>query len=332
MVIGMTVAQKLEFDRLQNTSRKQASVSQTKYRNCSVARTLDIIEDSWTFLTLREMYYGAHRFEEIQKALSVSRATLTERLKRLVDDGLLDRVGYGESGNRFEYRLTDKGLDIYPVILALLKWGDSWLLNEGESPPLSLIHATCGKAINPKIVCSACSEDIYVHEATYRDGPGAGFDAEPARKQNRRSAKSLGSRLGKACSVGRSLDIIGDRWTFIVMRETFFGVRRYDEFQSSLGIATNILSDRLGKLVAAGLLRKEKYQDKPRRYEYRQTDMGADLYGAYLTMIAWADRWCAEDVGLPLILNHNKCGQDFSAKVVCNHCGDVLNARDVDRA
>jgi len=304
-------------------------VGVSKFRNCSVARTLDTIEDGWTFLIIREVFFGVHTFEAFKENLQIPRATLTERLRRLVEDGIFKKMAYSAGGNRHEYRFTRKGVELFPVMLALLKWGDDWLLEDRESPPLALFHKSCGTWIRPKIVCSQCRQEVHAKDATYRDGPGAGWDAEPVQKQNRRSKKPLGSRLGKGCSMGRSLDIIGDRWTFMVMRETFFGVRRYDEFSKRLGIATNILSDRLQRLVDAGLLEKAKYRDKPDRYEYRQTDMGADLYGAYLTMIAWGDKWLAGPKGPPLILRHKTCNKDFSAEVVCSHCDELMNAWEV---
>lgn len=300
-----------------------------KHRNCSVARTLDIIEDSWTFAVIREAFFGVHTFEKIRENLGIPRATLTERLRRLVEFDILKKVAYSSSGTRFEYRFTRKGVELYPVMLALIKWGDDWLLEERESPPLALYHKSCENWVRSKIVCSECGEEIHAHDATYRDGPGAGFDAEPVQKRNRRSRIRLGTRLGRGCSVGRSLDIIADRWTFMVMRETFFGIRRYDDFSHRLGIASNILADRLQRLVDHGLLRREKYQTRPDRYEYRQTPMGADLYGAYLTMIAWADKWLMDDRGLPLILHHKTCGKDFSVKVVCSYCNEPMDAWDV---
>lgn len=298
----------------------------SKHRNCSVARTLDIIEDGWTFLILREVFFGVHAFGKFRENLQVPRATLTRRLARLVEEGLLKKTPNAPTGSRHGYHFTAKGVDLYPVMLALIKWGDDWLLEDREAPPLALYHNNCKSWIRSRVVCSACGGELRAHEVTYRDGPGAGWDAEPVQKQNRRSKRPLGKRLGKGCSVGRSLDIIGDRWTFMVMRETFFGVRRYDEFSANLKIASNILSDRLQKLVDAGLLRKSQYLDRPARYEYRQTEMGTDLYGAYVAMIAWGDKWLAGDKGPPLLLRHDTCGQDFSARIACSHCDETMHA------
>jgi len=304
----------------------------SRYRNCSVARTLDIISDAWSFLTLREVFFGVHRFEEFQSNLEIPRATLTSRLKRLVAEGILKKVPYSEHGSRYAYHFTRKGIELYPVMVALLKWGDDWLLREGEDPPLALYHKICGHWTTPQIVCSECTGLIDARQVTHRPGPGAGWDAEVSQQRNRRSSKPSEFRKSRNCSVGRSLSVIGDRWTFMVMRETFFRVRRYDDFLANLGIATNILSNRLQQLVADGLLRKELYQERPERYEYRQTPQGTDLFGACIVMIAWADKWLSGNEGIPLILTHETCERDFSAKVVCGECGGLLNAWDMSGA
>src|SRR5215470_5565397 len=98
-------------------------------RNCSVGRTVAILSDSWAFLILRESYFGATRFETFQSALGIPRQTLTQRLRMLTARGLLRRVQYSDRPKRSEYRLTSMGIDLYPVMLALLAFGDKWLLN-----------------------------------------------------------------------------------------------------------------------------------------------------------------------------------------------------------
>lgn len=133
----------------------------------------------------------------------------------------------------------------------------------------------------------------------------------------------------RPCSVARSLEIIGDRWVFLLLREAFFGVRRFDEFHRQLGIARNILADRLKRLVEGGVLERHQYQDRPPRYEYRLTDMGRDLYPIILGIIGWGDRWLADESGPPLALTHTPCGHALEAKTVCAECRAEVRARDV---
>jgi DNA-binding HxlR family transcriptional regulator len=161
----------------------------------------------------------------------------------------------------------------------------------------------------------------------YRDGPGAGGELRVGqRKRSRRNSDVSVLERVRPCSVARTLQIIGDRWSFLVVREFFYGVRRFDEFQTRLGIATNILSDRLQRLVEQGVAEKLLYQEKPTRYEYRLTEMGRDLYGSMLVMMAWGDKWLSGGKA-PLKLRHQECDHDFHAIVACDKCGAELDAR-----
>ncbi|MGB6055005.1 MAG: helix-turn-helix domain-containing protein [Burkholderiaceae bacterium] len=133
----------------------------------------------------------------------------------------------------------------------------------------------------------------------------------------------------RPCSVARTLQIIGDRWSFLVIREMFFGVRRFDEFQMNLGIASNILTDRLQRLAEHGVVEKRQYQQRPERFEYRFTAKGRDLYGSMVVMMHWGDKWLSHGK-VPLILRHRACQQDFSARVVCSECQQELDPREVE--
>ena len=144
---------------------------------CSVARTSDLLGDWWTPLVLREIFFGTTRFDDIQRALEIGRNVLTDRLKRLTREGLVERQPYQDRPPRFEYRLTEKGRDFYPVILAIVRWGDRWLHDGGE-PPVLLRHRTCGKLTHGEVVCAHCREPLR-HldvEAELRDGTPVDLD------------------------------------------------------------------------------------------------------------------------------------------------------------
>jgi DNA-binding HxlR family transcriptional regulator len=138
---------------------------------CSVARTVDILGDWWTPLVLRESYLGVRRFDDFQQRLGIGRNILTQRLGRLVDEGLLARRPYQERPLRHEYVLTDKGRDFYPVMAAITRWGDAWL-DGGEGPPVILHHTRCDHDMHAEVVCSECGEPIEVREVRARPGPG----------------------------------------------------------------------------------------------------------------------------------------------------------------
>lgn len=138
---------------------------------CSIARTVDLIGDWWTPLVLREAYYGVRRFDDFEAGLGIGRNILTERLRRLVREGLLERRKYQDHPPRYEYRLTDKGKDFFPVLAAMVAWGDRWL-DAGKGVPVNLRHRTCGKVSHAEVVCSECGEPIHVRDMTPEIGPG----------------------------------------------------------------------------------------------------------------------------------------------------------------
>jgi DNA-binding HxlR family transcriptional regulator len=129
------------------------------------------------------------------------------------------------------------------------------------------------------------------------------------------------------CSIGRTLEIIGERWTILVLRESFFGVRRFDEFQRNLGIARNILAARLQTLVGAGLLERRRYQERPERFEYRLTQKGRDMYPAMIAIKAWGDKHAADPEGPSVTLMHGD--HEFAPDIRCAECGEVVEARDI---
>jgi DNA-binding HxlR family transcriptional regulator len=131
------------------------------------------------------------------------------------------------------------------------------------------------------------------------------------------------------CSIARAMEILGERWTFLILREAFYGVRRFSDMQRNLGIARNILSTRLQNLVGAGIFERKLYQEEPERYEYRLTQAGRDLYPAIVTLMRWGDEHLQGELGPPVVLRHNLCGHEADPVLVCSHCREELRPRDV---
>jgi DNA-binding HxlR family transcriptional regulator len=131
------------------------------------------------------------------------------------------------------------------------------------------------------------------------------------------------------CTIARTLSVIGDRWTLLILRDAFLGARRFDVFRSGLGITPHRLADRLRKLVDHGVLRRERYQDAPARFEYRLTEKGHDLYGVIVTIAGWGDKHMAGKNGPPIERVHRGCGHVTSLRLTCDYCGDAVTARDM---
>ena len=137
-----------------------------------------MLGDHWNLLIMRQACLGTRRFDDFQAALGTGRNILSRRLQHLVDEGLLTKVEYQERPPRSEYRLTDKGRDVYPILAAMAAWGDTWLTGP-EGTPLVLHHTSCGHDMHATVVCSECTEPIAVRDVRARRGPGHPGTTEP---------------------------------------------------------------------------------------------------------------------------------------------------------
>jgi len=145
-----------------------------KAANCSVAATLRIVGEKWTLLVLREAFYGLRRYEDFVEAIGCARNILSDRLGKLVEHGLLSRSPYRQEGGRerLEYRLTAKGRDLFPVLLALMQWGDRWLAGR-KGVPVIVEHESCQAAVHAELRCAAGHGPLTVQDIVAKPGPGA---------------------------------------------------------------------------------------------------------------------------------------------------------------
>ena len=153
-------------------------------QNCSIARTLSILGERWTLIVLTELFLGRTRFEEIQEERGIASNILSQRLATLVEHGIAERRRYSEHPERFEYHLTDKGRDLLPVQLALVRWGDKYMSEHG--PPVESVHTECGHAFHMVPTCSHCGGEIKRGTVEARLGRGA---TERQRERARRRIK-----------------------------------------------------------------------------------------------------------------------------------------------
>lgn len=143
---------------------------ETLPRPTAVARTLDIFSDSWSFAVLQELFFGVRRFDSFQKNLNISRSVLTRRLRHLEEQLIIDRRLYSTRPDRYEYKLTKRGRDMYPIFVSLRQWGERWL--EGtKTEGLQLIHSRCEKELNLKLVCGDCQQEVDASEIRYQVAP-----------------------------------------------------------------------------------------------------------------------------------------------------------------
>ena len=279
----------------------------------------DAIGDAWSWLVLREaVLEGVTRFNALQSRLGIARETLAGRLDHLANGGLLERDGP-------DYQPTPRGKDMFGCLVAAMHWGDRWCGGDGPTET-QMTHRGCGHKFEPVFCCSACQQPLNARDVTI--DAVARTSAELIGEQRHRTpGLDLLERV-RPCSIARTLRVTGDRWSSLMIRECFMGTRRFDDFTRHLGIAPNILAQRLNRLVDHGMLTRQPYQLKPLRYEYRLTRMGLDYYPVPLAMLTWAQHWM-RDAKQGIVLRHRLCGQHFTAILTCEHCAAPVNRDDV---
>ena len=288
-------------------------------RRSSAARALNLIGDRWTLLVLYAAFMGVKRFDGFVGMTGVARSLLTDRLKRLETGGVLERRLYQDRPPRHEYRLTAMGRDLYDAALMLLGWEMRWRFDP-DCPSHRIVHQACGQPLKPILTCKACGEAVKVRDITLSAGPGAGFEPAPRARHSRRASHDDVGGQSLHPMLERGVEVLGDRWTAHVLAGAFYGLRRFKDFQAELKVASNILTDRLARLVERGMLERVLYQERPERWEYRLTSEGRDLFPLVATLMAWGDRWLAGSEGSPEILTHS-CGARLEPDVRCGACG-----------
>lgn len=132
-----------------------------------------------------------------------------------------------------------------------------------------------------------------------------------------------------ACSIARTLDVMGEPWTPLVIRDVFVGMNRFEQIQHDLGISRKVLTERLNHLVEHGILERRPYDNRP-RYEYHLTDRGLELFDVLMAMVGWGDKWLAGKAGPPVLYRHHACGAISHVDPRCSHCGKPMRATDID--
>src|SRR3954467_8800285 len=133
---------------------------------------------------------------------------------------------------------------------------------------------------------------------------------------------------GQVCSIAGALELIGERWTLLIVRDLFLGVRRFDDLQRDLGIARNVLRDRLNRLVDEGIVRRRRYPERPARFEYVLPDKGGGLWPVLHSVMSWGDRYAAPEAGPATIVEHRGCGGRIDDRRVCEQCGPAVGPPD----
>lgn len=297
--------------------------------NSAVAQGLDVIGDRWALRILNEAFNGKRRFEEFRTHTGASRATLTRRLTALVDNDILYKRPYSTGSTRFEYKFTEKGLGLFGASLLARQWETDWSAKDLSKIQNLLFHSRCDSPLHPKAVCRHCHEPLELEDVSWlslNEELSNQLDEIKSIHQHRR-VRTGAESIGTSPDV-KLADLVGDRWTLLILIVAFFGTTRYDDFLKQLKIAPGILVERLKTLIEAGVLHRKSYQSNPPRYAYKLTAKGKSLYPFTMSLRQWAIDWLPDKVSEPNLI-HTTCGAPLAVDIHCESCGQKPWPRDV---
>jgi len=288
----------------------------------SIGRAVQLLGDRWTLLIVRDAFlHRRRRFAQWRDALGVPDSVLAGRLQDLVDGGVFERVRYEESPPRDEYRLTEAGLELWRILIAVWAWEKRWV----ERPELpALVHLDCGAQTLPFLACGACGEEVLARDVVPQVQPGGGLYLTAPPRFRRRSSKES-EPTDPQLLYPETMAIVGDRWSGVVMARAFMGVRRFVDFEATTEASPTVLSDRLRKLVSLGVLSRGEAS------EYRLTDKGLAFFPVLALLMDWADRWGPQGPHV-MHLVHRPCGKELVPALRCDSCAGVLERRRVQFA
>lgn len=293
-------------------------------KTCSIWRALEVVGDVPVLLILESMWLGSSRFSELQERTGLLKALLSNRLKRLAEKEILVKRPALPPKRTIEYALTRKGADLFHVTLMLYRWERKWGTSE-QRKSLRLKHDACGALLEPETACNHCAETFQIIDVEWSEGAGTGW--MPATYQRRRNQTNY--NLENPSLLKGSVELLGDRWAALVMRAVFIGRSKFDDILEDAGITPNTLSSRLKRLLSAGVLKSEPYQNNPIRLKYSLTRKGLEYYNVIMMLMIWGDKHYASAEGPPVDLIHKACGAEFSPHVICSSCREIVMAQDV---
>jgi DNA-binding HxlR family transcriptional regulator len=291
----------------------------------SARQAIDIICDRWTLVLILAFFMGETRFNGLMARTGMASHLLTSRLQALEETGLISRIPYSIHPSRHEYRLTNMGKELFDVLLQMARWEAKWL--EPKIPAFALVHSQCGATLSVEVRCRACGLstdarqiDTKVSRAQLQKMP----DKQVRHRRSTISANAVGT---PPQALGQTLEIFGDKWGIEILLCAFFRIHRFGDFRACIGISTNILSDRLERLVEANLLTQG--HDRQSQSGYWLTPRGIDVYAIMVTIHEWADKWVRARYRSPVHLIHHACGKAFLPMMTCVACTQPINRADV---
>jgi DNA-binding HxlR family transcriptional regulator len=268
---------------------------------------------------------GVCRYKEFRDRLGIANSVLTVRLRRLTEAGVFAMSQYQDGPRRYEYVLTERGRELWQVLLTIWSWEAVWVTEHIEPLP-SMYHVECGEEFSPVMGCRGCGQTADARDVRGKFGPSGGLPRSVPQATTRR--RSAGGSPGPGL-VPQTIELIGNRWSASALAAAFLGARRFTDMLQMMGAPPTIVSDRLRTFCQMGVLTTVATKARSGRVEYRLTDKGRAFFPHVMVMLDWGDRWFRAPEGPALLLTHTRCGGRFTPVLHCSACERELHGSQI---
>jgi len=296
----------------------------------SNAIALGLIGDEWNLAIVRlAIMAGVRRYKDFRDRLGIANSVLTARLRRLTEAEVFTTAQYSDAPRRYEYILTERGRDLWKVLLTIWSWEAVWVTEHSEPLP-PMYHLECGAEFAPVMYCRACLQPAGIRDVKGTFGPSGGFARSvPRATTRRRSTAGTGAFGGGPGLVPQTIELIGNRWSASALAAAFLGARRFTDMLVMMGAPPTIVSDRLRTFCQMGVLETVAARAGSGRVEYRLTDKGRAFFPHVMVMLEWGDRWFRAPEGPATLLTHTTCNGEFHPVLFCSVCSRELHGSKI---
>jgi DNA-binding HxlR family transcriptional regulator len=289
-------------------------------RPSAIGQALLAVGDQWTLLILQRAFLKhTKRFADWRAELGMSESVLAGRLREMVSGELLEPVPYRNGRIRFEYRLTDKAIDLWPLLVSIWSWERAWVTRPHPLP--DLVHLDCGQRTDVELSCAQCGKaPVHARDTTMTRAENTTFAHVSAPRLHRKTVRDVS--FDPLSYLPVTMEILGDRWSTVVLAAAFMRLRRFSEFEAKLRPPPSVLSDRLRRFTELDVF----CQNGP---EYRLTAKGQAFFGVYTFLVEWAQRWYSGPPGTDITINHEPCGQRLVPCLRCMSCREPMSRKGV---
>lgn len=291
----------------------------------AIAVSIGIVADEWTLWIVEMGLHGITQYNGWLRAGPISSSVLTSRLARLVAADVMERVSYTSRPPRHDYQLTARGRSMWPILLTMWAWEQTWVNDPVEHLPL-MRHTTCGSIFSPQLHCEACDRRVVARDVVSRFGPSGDWQRSIPSAVTRRRSQS-GNRPVEL--IDQTMALIGNRWSAALLGATFMGATRFGEFEQRMGAPPTIVAERLRTFCDLGVLVRA---NNPRRADwsvYHLTDKGRGFFPVLAALLEWSQRWFRAPEGPAIRMEHVRCRRTFHPRLVCSVCHKRLRGHTI---